>query len=866
MKKRLLAALFALAICAALLCTGALAEDEGLTPENPIEISGEGLATNGTTLYGINATWFEKYGEGTYYVEFVIPNNITAIAKDCFRYGAWSGDKEDYGALNYHNNPGYTINVVGIDFSEATDLTIIGSQAASGCSQLTGVLDLSNTKIETLEKSAFNGCTGLTGVILPDTLKNLGDAGSGSVFNGCNNLEFIRTAGGDPNAVFELPDGLEVIGRQTFKSCFASDVVANVVIPASVETIGSEAFYTGRISQIVVERQGDGWASNYDGYDSGAFKTGNSSMLVIFNDYDSYQDYSLNVRPNSTIKRAMAHPMTLTFGSTGTTQSKLNYQSIQYEPVAGTPFWTKNTAYTLPSLDNTPDEKPGYDTGWTLGGSPLSNTSTLSAVSDEATARVSYSLQNPTIQFSVDGVAQGDNNDLTVDLNDGKPHSAGVLVDHPLLLGNYGSEEGEYVYFEYAWWDESGENSGVNGPRSEEEPELFSKESGGTPQRVKTDKSEVPIERRAHERVDGQYYMVEIYGYIVRDGAPEFFYKSHYNFIDFVTDNDHQATVDDSYFFEVEVLGSEKYAITVSQEGEGTVTAPDKAAPEETVTIAVEPGSGYELGGVAVTAGGAELELTEGEDGRYSFTMPESAVEINVTFEKKPPVIPDRPEQPEEDDDTGVGEWLDLLDHRAYLNGYPDGTFGPEKPMTRAEAAQMFYNLLLDRDVENSAAFTDVAPGAWYEKAVNALASLGIITGYEDGTFRPENTITRAEFVTMAMRFANEPENYVNSFSDVSASAWYYEAVAGAAHYGWLNGYPDGTFRPNASITRAEVATAMNRVLERECDKNYVNKHADELLSFADLAPAHWAYYDVAEASNGHGYVRTPEENWTGLD
>ena len=252
MKKRLLAVLFALAVCAALLCTGALAEGEGTSPENPIVISEkEQLAISGTTLYGIDAKWFTEtkgYEAGTYYVEFEIPSNVTAIAKDCFRYGAWSGDKEDYGALNYHNNPGYTINVVGIDFSGATGLTVIGSQAASGCSQLTGVLDLSNTKVEKMEKSAFSGCTGLTGVILPETLKYLGDAGSGSVFNGCNNLEFIRTADGAPNAVFELPDGLEVIGRQTFKSCFASDVVANVVIPDSVETIGSEAFFTGRIS------------------------------------------------------------------------------------------------------------------------------------------------------------------------------------------------------------------------------------------------------------------------------------------------------------------------------------------------------------------------------------------------------------------------------------------------------------------------------------------------------------------------------------------------------------------------------------------------------------------------------------------
>ena len=150
-------------------------------------------------------------------------------------------------------------------------------------------------------------------------------------------------------------------------------------------------------------------------------------------------------------------------------------------------------------------------------------------------------------------------------------------------------------------------------------------------------------------------------------------------------------------------------------------------------------------------------------------------------------------------------------------------------------------------------------------KAVNALASLGIITGYEDGSFRPEDSITRAEFAAMALRFAEESDSYVNSFPDVPATAWYCGAVAGAAHYGWLNGYPDGTFRPSASITRAEAATAMNRVLGRVCDKNYVNLHADELLAFSDLAPAHWAYYDIAEAANGHDYVRAPAETWTAL-
>lgn len=228
----------------------------------------------------------------------------------------------------------------------------------------------------------------------------------------------------------------------------------------------------------------------------------------------------------------------------------------------------------------------------------------------------------------------------------------------------------------------------------------------------------------------------------------------------------------------------------------------------------------------------------------------------------KPPYIP-----PVDPDDSGVSDLLNTDDHIQYLFGYPEGTFGPENNMTRAEVAQMFYNLLLDQDVTITKTFGDVPANAWYAKAVNTLASLGVVSGVGNGDFEPERSITRAEFTSIAMKFAEGKTGGTNIFSDVKSTDWFYRAVVNSTQYGWIHGYGDGTFRPNNPITRVEVTAIVNNMLGREADVDFVTEHYDELNHFSDLAVSHWGYYHIVEATNDHDYTKPSSgENWTELN
>ena len=296
------------------------------------------------------------------------------------------------------------------------------------------------------------------------------------------------------------------------------------------------------------------------------------------------------------------------------------------------------------------------------------------------------------------------------------------------------------------------------------------------------------------------------------------------------------------------------YTITASA-GTGGLISPEgtvAVARGDDQSFAIRAADGYHVEEVLVDG------KSVGAVTSYTFENVTRNHTIAVTFA--------RGEEIADPDDTGVSDWLNTKDHFAYLNGYGNGLFGPNDNMTRAEAAQMFYNLLLNQNVPVTASFSDVPADAWYARAVNTLASLGIINGVGDNRYEPTRTITRAEFTVIAMRFAHLATGGENIFSDVDPGDWFYDEVVGSIQYGWINGYEDGTFRPNNTITRAEVAAITNRMLGRSADEEYVDAHTAQLRTFGDLRSSYWAYYEIVEATNGHDYETTEgTENWTAL-
>ena len=1129
MKNRLFTIILMLFLSVGILSAAALAApsagEAGLSPDNPMVVPDEALTISGTILEGISQDWLNenKPQDGsTFYLKLGISDSITELG-------------DGYGGFRL--GTGYSLQV---DFSTAKNLTKINNQAFMNATALHGELDLSHTKITTLGKSAFSGCTGLTGVILPTTLKVLGDSSgdSGSVFNGCKGLRFVRTAGGDEDAVFELPSGLKVIGNQTFQNTFPKGANLKIQIPASVETIGSQAFNSNSaFSQIYINRKSD-----FSGYHERAFRAESSAdCLVIFSDALAY--LAFNKVP---IRATRTFPVRLDFTENGNvvrTDYKLFGQSIQYT-LNQNDIWVIDEGYALPTISDS-STVPGYDSGWRLpkGKEILTNTSKVSGTAsvDEGsgqgymvvTVENNTVISKPTVEYSVNGnVVQHAGTgvpELEVAVAPGSPGRVGVQVTHPLATEE-ARESGTYVYFKYCWWDEKG--NGVNGPRSETEPDLFSTAETSTEyNRVYTDVNEIPICSSADTRKGSDYYLVEIYGYFVEDGVTaRQFYKSSHNFIagdtatdtrsyvmnvtvtDAVTvaivpaditvyvggdgyvgavdgdgeplgedngfpvpgftisaegldgfdptkavltyqndgsyyswdivpydgvegashgiyrfdpqpgsnthvmmrfwDEDLNTYVDSDSFdiaghldkdFKMEVYGESiemgyvklvyddvEYAITTDNgtlkvrsttgdedygqvvehqdliaRGRPGVLADDVSfrlngmnvmvaregvrllfddiiehntsgvsstqllinranevlggssdsrryeakyldlvdtsngnawvAADKDITVywPLPAGTGWstnftllhfeglhrEMGVDVIESGINSCDVTpvtvENTGTHVKFTVSRAGFSpfILVWDEYNTPITPIP-----EPDNSPVG--LNTEDHVAYIIGYEDGTVRPGTNITRAEVATIFFRLLTDETRESywsqSSGFTDVASGAWYNNAVSTLTRAGILDGYEDGSFRPNASITRAEFTKIAVSFFKHVGGASsNPFNDVPDSAWYAEFVKAAAELGLIDGYEDGTFRPNAPITRAEACTIVNRTLGRAPDKdNLLPEH--EMLTWPDNSRDAWYYAQIQEATNSHDYqwlgaielwtAKLAERDWDALE
>lgn len=295
------------------------------------------------------------------------------------------------------------------------------------------------------------------------------------------------------------------------------------------------------------------------------------------------------------------------------------------------------------------------------------------------------------------------------------------------------------------------------------------------------------------------------------------------------------------------------YQVNIPAMSNGKITAtPSWASAGAKITLTVAPDAGYTVKDLTVTdKDGKEVKLTKTGDSTYSFTMPKSRVNVSASFVGG---IADPAT-------TGVAAKLNADDHIAYMNGDNKGNFRPNANITRAEVAQVFYNLLTDKSTAK-ASFNDVAADAWYAEAVGTLAGMGIVNGVGSNNFQPNRSITRAEFATIAARFAKASAASFD-FNDVPKSHWAYSYISTAAAYGWVTGSGNNKFEPERAITRAEVATIVNRMLRRLGDEAAID--AGEGRDWPDVSDSHWAAVAIAEATNGHDhdYNETyTQESW----
>lgn len=323
---------------------------------------------------------------------------------------------------------------------------------------------------------------------------------------------------------------------------------------------------------------------------------------------------------------------------------------------------------------------------------------------------------------------------------------------------------------------------------------------------------------------------------------------------------------------------------TTNEDGKGTVGWEDADGDRWTLTVKVEdfetkrpiPDAGVSIGKTGTITVTLPDVTDMDEDNRITVTVTDQEREPHegLTVTVKGDLNQKATGETDEDGKLTVPEVAELETHGAYVVGYTDGTFGPDRDMTRSEAATIFARLLAQHNGERitiptKTTFPDVPVNAWYAGYVSYLARYGIAVGYTDGLFHGDEPITRAEFTAMAVRFFDaygdgDPaimENY-GGFWDVSPGHWAAGYIEDAARYGWVVGYGDGTFQADDEITRAEVVTIVNRLLGREADQEYIADNPRGLILFPDVSKDYWAYYDILEAANGHTASMEDAETW----
>ena len=756
-------------------------------------------------------------------------------------------------------------------------LQTIGYQAFNSNEKLTSV-DLSNTTVTILGKLTFSKCTALREVILPSNLTEL----ASSVFTDCKHVESIRLKSSPEGVVFELPEGLTTIGYQCFKNCFADGVDAKVIIPASVATLGEGAFYDKHITQIIFKKIVDPWKSeDYSGYANSAITppSGCDRIIVLPNN-KCFAAYSTQVRYGSELQKICTYPIKITFSPLGIQEQHLNHALPGWAYNPATKLWDFNNSYKLPDTNgaSTGNDRPGYEYvgGWKLRSSNqvLNENEKLEAMdnpSDIATVSGEYKLANPTISYLVDGKNEvvDAGQPFTVTIGDGKEHSIGIQVDHPLLKENQGTDE-DYVYFKYYWFDEVSLGDGTNnfnGPRSKKEPERFSTATSNVDiHYVDGEHNTIPIAKTEHARYEGSsyegyndYYLVVVFGYHVVNGEKTDtpFYLSANNGIGVGNAN----ATHGPHLLQVKV--DEVRVITATADEHGKIGPADEVivSKDEDHTFTITPDSGYHIKDVLVDG------KSVGAVSTYTFENVVDNHTIHATFARKHTPTPSTPTVEIPDDDA-LG--LNTTDHFAYIVGYGNGEVRPQNNITRAEVATIFFRLLTDdvrdENLTKTNRYSDVAATSWYNTAVSTLSSMGIITGYPDGTFRPNAAITRAEFAAIAARFDNDGDKTAAKFSDI-ATHWAKDEISIAYNNGWITGYPDGTFGSQRDITRAETVTLINRVLNRlpETEEDLL----PNMVTWTDNAdPKAWYYLAVQEATNSHYYEfkeNSQYEKWTEL-